>query len=210
MRTHSIDSIHRSWASRAGEGTIARRFLLTGVVATLLVGCGTPQPEPMPEPAAAAAVQETPEPAGAFASETIHIGVVASDLEASLRFYEEVVGMQRVSSFSLDEDFGRRSGLTGGVPVTVQVLQLGSGETATQWKVMSFGDRPAPQENAFIYDHVGMQYITLLLNDLAPVLERLEAHGIPLLGETPTALDDGRRFILVQDPDGTFIELIGK
>jgi hypothetical protein len=30
-----------------------------------------------------------------------------------------------------------------------------------------------------------------------------------MLGSTPTMLDEKRQFILVQDPDGNFIELIG-
>lgn len=157
----------------------------------------------VPEAAAQAEAKET------FASETIHIGVVVSDLEASLRFYEEAIGMQRASSFDIDEDFGQRSGLTGGVPVHVEVLQLGDGETATQWKLMTFGDRAASQENAYIYDHAGVQYITLFVNDLSAAIARLEAHDVELLGETPTPLPDGRHFVLVKDPDDTFIELIG-
>ena len=150
----------------------------------------------------------TPPTAG-FASETIHIGVVASDLEASLAFYEGVIGMQRVSAFDLDEAFGEASGLTGGVPVHVEVLQLGTGEGATQWKLMSFGDQPEGQDNAHIQDRVGMQYITILVDDLGPVVDRLRAHEVDLLGETPTPLPDGRHFVLIQDPDETFIELIG-
>lgn len=44
---------------------------------------------------------------------------------------------------------------------------------------------------------------------MKPFLERFEKHNIKLLGETHTKLDDGRTFVLVRDPDGTFIELIG-
>jgi catechol 2,3-dioxygenase-like lactoylglutathione lyase family enzyme len=160
------------------------------------------EPVVQAEPMAQAAASD-------FAGETIHIGVVVSDLAASMRFYEEVIGMQRVTSFALDEDFGRRSGLTGGVPVEIQVLQLGAGETATQWKLMTFGDRAEAQRGDFIHQSTGMQYITLLVTDLNAVVDRLQAHNVTLLGETPTPLPDGRHFVLIQDPDGTFIELIG-
>ena len=117
--------------------------------------------------------------------------------------------MQRVSSFEIDEDFGQRSGLSGGVPFKVEVLQLGTGETATQWKVMTFGERAEGQQNTHIHNRVGMQYITVLVNDLGDAIARLEAHNVALLGESPTPLNDGRHFVLVKDPDDTFVELIG-
>jgi len=173
------------------------------VSVAVLVGCEERAPE------AAAQVETQAEANEAFSSETIHVGVVVSDLEASLRFYQEVIGMQRVSGFEVGGDLARRLGLTDGLTLTVEVLQLGTGETATQWKLMSFGDRAAPQENAFIDNHTGMQYITLFVNNLSDAIARLETHGVAMLGETPTQLPDGRHFVLVQDPDDTFIELIG-
>ncbi len=176
-------------------------ILLVG--ATALVGCQERAPE------TAAPVETQAEANEAFSSETIHVGVVVSDLEASLRFYQEVIGMQRVSGFEVGGDLARRLGLTDGLTLTVEVLQLGTGESATQWKVMSFGDRAAAQENAFIDNHTGMQYITLFVNNLRDAIARLETHGVAMLGETPTQLPDGRHFVLVQDPDDTFIELIG-
>jgi len=81
--------------------------------------------------------------------------------------------MQRVTSFALDEDFGRRSGLTGGVPVEIHVLQLGTGEAAAQWKLMTFGARAEGQAGEFIQHHTGMQYITVLVTDLRAMIDRL-------------------------------------
>ncbi len=180
---------------------ILSTVLLLGLVA--LTGCQEPAPAPDPQPEPAAQANET------FSSETIDVGVVVSDMEASLRFYLEAIGMQRVSSFEIDEDLGRRSGLTGGVPFKVEVLKLGTGETATSWKLMTFGTRAETQENTHIHNRVGMQYITIFVNDMKAAVERLEAHNVPLLGETPTPLADGRHFVLVKDPDDTFVELIG-
>jgi catechol 2,3-dioxygenase-like lactoylglutathione lyase family enzyme len=146
-----------------------------------------------------------------FAGTVIHIGVVVADLEKSMRFYKDSIGMVQVdkTSFDLDEDFTRRTGLTGGIPMHVEVLKLGSGNGATQFKLMSFGGRAQPLENDFVYNHTGMQYITVQFAELEPLLARLKENDIPLLGETPTPLKGGRYFVLVKDPDGTFIECIG-
>jgi hypothetical protein len=54
-----------------------------------------------------------------------------------------------------------------------------------------------------------MQYITINVNSLAPFLERIKKHKVKLLGETPIPLGESDHFVLVQDPDGTIIELIG-
>ena len=162
--------------------------------------------------AAAAVLFFSSEPANAqgdFSSRTIHIGVIAFDLDESLEFYKEVVGMKQTGQFSVDETMAEESGLSNGVPFDVKVLKLGEGEEATQFKLMSFGDRPEMQRNDFIYDHSGMQYITINVQDLSPVIERVKAHNVTMRGSSPVKLGENRYLLLIRDPDGTFVELIG-
>ena len=85
-----------------------------------------------------------------FSSTTISVGVVVSDLDESLSFYTDVVGMIRTGSFDVAEEFAKKSGLSNGVPLHVEVLRLGEGEQATQWKLMTFGNRAKKQQNEFI------------------------------------------------------------
>lgn len=144
-----------------------------------------------------------------FSSTTIGIGVVVSDLDKAQAFYTDVIGMVQTGAFTINESFSKRSGLAGGLPVHVKVLRLGEGEEATQWKLMTFGDRAKPLKNDFIHAHTGMRYITIHVTDLTPILERIKRHQVKLLGETPVPLGSANHFVLVQDPDGTFIELIG-
>lgn len=144
-----------------------------------------------------------------FSSPTIGIGVVVSDLEKALDFYTNVIGMVETGSFDIKEEFSKKSGLANGLPTHVKVLRLGKGENATQWKLMSFGDKPKPLQNEFIHSHTGMRYITILVADLTPILKRIRDRQIKLLGETPVPLGRDNHFVLIKDPDGTFIELIG-
>ncbi|MFB6248166.1 MAG: VOC family protein [Salinibacter sp.] len=153
-----------------------------------------------------------PAPASAqptSADPTIDVGVVVNDLEASLRFYQEVLGMTQRRTIDISEAFGRRSGLTGGAPTEIRVLTLGEGDAATEWKLMSFADSSDATDEANITDQRGMQYITLQVDRLGPYLERARAHGVQPLGETPLALGDTNHFVLLQAPEGTFIEVIG-
>lgn len=144
-----------------------------------------------------------------FSSTTIGIGVVVSDLDRSVAFYTDVIGMVPTGEFRIGEDFSKRSGLANGRPTQVKVLRLGEGREATQWKLMSFGPAAEKQSLTHISERTGVRYITILVKDLTPILQRIKQHGVKLLGETPVPLGENDHFILIQDPDDTFIELIG-
>lgn len=145
-----------------------------------------------------------------FSNATIGVGVVVKNLERSLDFYTKIIGMKRTGTIPLDADFAKRSGLSNGIPFEIAVLKLIDTPEATQWKLMSFNSKTIKQKAKHIQDNIGVQYITIDVTDLGPVVARIKANNIKLLGETPTSLGDGKRFfVLIQDPDGTFIELIG-
>jgi catechol 2,3-dioxygenase-like lactoylglutathione lyase family enzyme len=143
------------------------------------------------------------------ADPTIDVGVVVDDLEASLQFYREVLGMTQSRTIDISEAFGRRSGLTGGQPTTIRVLTAGEGDAATEWKLMAFDDGPGAVDEGNITDQQGMQYITLQVDRLGPYLERAREHGVEPLGETPISLGETNHFLLLQAPEGTFVEVIG-
>lgn len=144
-----------------------------------------------------------------FSSAVYGVGVVVSDLNKSIDFYTGVIGMKVVSSFDIDADFSKTSGLTGGIPFSVKVLKLEDIPGANVWKLISFEKEAGHPKPAHIQDDTGMQYITLHVKQLSPFLDRIKKHGVKLLGETPVPMDSERHFALIQDPDGTFIELIG-
>lgn len=144
-----------------------------------------------------------------FSSKLIGVGVVVSDLERSLDFYTNGIGMVKAYSFTINEEFSKRSGLADGVPTSVTVLKLEDSPEANEWKLMSFGKKATHPKQNFIQDDTGMQYITINVKALKPVIERLKQRNVPFLGSTPTPLNQNAHFVLVQDPDGIFIELIG-
>jgi catechol 2,3-dioxygenase-like lactoylglutathione lyase family enzyme len=146
----------------------------------------------------------------AFAEEAIHIGVVVKDLDVAVAFYTDVIGMKKTGGFEVNAEMGKSTGLTGGLPFSVTVLKLRDEPDAAQFKVMSFEKDAKTPKSTHIQDALGMQYVTLMVADLTPFVERIKSRGVSLLGETPIPLgDSGNHFVLVQDPDGTFIELIG-
>ncbi|MDC6365095.1 MULTISPECIES: VOC family protein [Flavobacteriaceae] len=143
-----------------------------------------------------------------YANPTISIGIIVSDIETSLDFYTKIMGMKETGGFSIDETFGKRSGLSGGTPFDVKILKVVDDPNATELKLVTFGnEKTTPDKH--IQDQNGMQYTTYFIKSTDKILQRLKENNIPLLGETPINLPDGRTFILFQDPDGVFVEVIG-
>lgn len=143
-----------------------------------------------------------------FSSNLIGVGVVVKDIDSSLFFYLNVIGMRKVGEFDVDAGFAKTSGLSNGVPFHVDVLKLEDSPEANQWKLMSFDKEAAHPMPTYIQDDNGMQYVTIMVNSLEPFLKRIKKHNVKLLGDTPVALGENH-FVLIQDPDGTIIELIG-
>jgi catechol 2,3-dioxygenase-like lactoylglutathione lyase family enzyme len=178
-------------------------FLTGLVLAIFLSNCSEPQKSAdTQEPAVVEDVSE-------FPMGSIQIGVITSDLQKSIDFYTKVIGMTKTGAFSVDETFAAKSGLTGGLRIDVTVLKLKDDPEAAEWKLLSFGKEATHPPQKYIQDDVGIQYITIFVKSMKPFLERLEKHNVEHLEEMPTFLEDGRQFVLVQDPDGNFIELIG-
>ncbi len=146
---------------------------------------------------------------GNFSSPTIQVGVVVSDLDKAVDFYTNIIGMKKTGGFDVPGDKGKELGLTDGRSLKVTVLKLEDSAQANEWKLMSFGKKASHPKQRYIHDDTGMQYITIFVNKLQPFTERIKKNNIEILSGAPSLLENGNGFILIQDPDGTFIELIG-
>jgi len=144
-----------------------------------------------------------------FSKNTISIGVVVSDLERSLDFYINVIGMQKTGEFSVSAEFAKQSGLTDGIPFDVTILKLEDNDQANEWKLMSFRSKTNHPKQNYINDDTGIQYITIFVKSMKPILERIKKHNVKILSADGLTIGDGRQFVLVQDPDGTIVEIIG-
>jgi len=144
-----------------------------------------------------------------FSNPTISVGLVVSNLNESVDFYTNVIGMTQTGAFGVDGENAKELGLSDGRSLDVKILKLEDSQQASEWKLMSFGKNASHPEQKYIHDDTGMQYITLFVNNIAPFIERMNNQNIKILSKEPSVLEDGRKYILVQDPDGTFIEIIG-
>lgn len=153
---------------------------------------------------------DTEDAAPVFSSPTVDIGIVASDLDKSVAFYRDALGLTEIKGFTATAEKATAFGLTDHVGADIRVFVLGEGDGATKLKLMSFPEKPgAKPDQAYIHSTVGISYLTMRVSDMAAALARLKSAGVELLGECPVALSGTTYFVAVKDPDGNFIELIG-
>lgn len=176
------------------------KYLLPMSVALVLVIGGTIRPA------------NAEEPKSPFASTTIDIGMVVSDLDAAVKFYNEALGFREASGFSVPADFGRDLGVTD-QPLKIRVVTLGAGPTATKLKLMQLAGAARSDSQAALHSQLGVRYLTLFVADAGAAGERLDKFGVKPLGKgwVPLALAGLPRKLevaFVRDPDGNLVELV--
>lgn len=153
-------------------------------------------------------------PAEKFLSKTIDIGVVCSDVQASIKFYTQVIGFKEAEPFSVPAKFAQETGLSDHQPFKVHVMVLGDGEGATKLKLMQFFDAPGKKtDQTYIHSSVGFSYLTIMVADLNAAVAQAAAHGSKPIAQGPKSLPEGfpshLGLAILRDPDGNLVELVG-
>ena len=145
-----------------------------------------------------------------FSQTTIDLGLVVRDVETAATFYTQALGFTKVGEFDVSDQMAGATGLTDNKPFKVQVLALGTEPAATKLKIMQIpGSGSKPVDNQYIGSSLGFRYITVFVSDLTKTMERLQRNHVAPVKE-PYRLGNANSYlILVKDPDGNTIELIG-
>ena len=138
-----------------------------------------------------------------------HTGVTVADLDRSLPFYRDVLGLELIigpTPPSSGEEFSEALGVPN-ASLRLAVLKVGDGslELLQYFSPASPVDCPQPP-NAF-----GAMHVAFRVKDIEAEVRRLKAHGVVFNGPVQ-AIDDGPlagwRWVYFKDPDGISLELI--
>ena len=117
-----------------------------------------------------------------------HVAFVISDLERSLDFYCNKLGLRQ--AFTLDRE---------GTPSPwIVYIQVAPGHFIELFPGGSGENEPRP---------VGYNHFCLLVDDLPTTLKELSARSLPISGEPVRGIDNNLQF-WIKDPDGNSIELM--
>ena len=138
-----------------------------------------------------------------------HSAVVCSDLELSLRFYRDGLGMDVLMDREFEGDWPT---LLGARSTRLRSLFLGSKDDVSSGIVelvdIQGGAEPAPDDRPAAY---GFLLVSFYVPDVDATLDRLAAAlGTQAEGRTEASSPGGPVVMAtVRDPDGVLVELIG-
>ncbi len=123
------------------------------------------------------------------AKDSLDIGIVVSDIKASLKFYQDTLGLEFV-------------GITPVWFGTMHRLRFGTSD----FKLTAPKAVP-PRGTIGIENQLGFRYVTFVIKNISQVCSELKAKGIEFtLPETE--IRPGVRIAMVKDPDGNIVEFV--
>ena len=146
-----------------------------------------------------------------FTTGVVDFGIVVSDLDKSVKFYESI-GFVKFGEFDVPKEVTGDAGLLDYKPLTIKVMTLNGDAADTKVKLMeSKSAKAAP--NSFTDSTLGMSYTTIFVKDAGKTLAMLKEKGIKVLNKGPVDLTpvgfDPNYLIVIRDPDGNLIEFVG-
>jgi catechol 2,3-dioxygenase-like lactoylglutathione lyase family enzyme len=137
-----------------------------------------------------------------------HFGITVTSLEASLRFWIDVLGFELVGRDKLENrDFVREvTGVDGG---SIELAMLANGPHVVE--LLEYKTALGRKTLAFQACDSGATHIALLVKDIEALLCVAATHGWVAFGTPQTVAKGpwvGRRVVYLKGPDNALIELV--
>ena len=124
-----------------------------------------------------------------LARDALDLGVFVSDINASLEFYQETLGMKKVGD--LEVPFG-----------VLHRLKYGN----SFFKLIDPKKVP-PKGPSELVNQLGFRYVTFPVTNISEICEALKEKGVKFT-IPETELMPGVHIAMVQDPDGNTVEFV--
>ena len=138
-----------------------------------------------------------------------HVGFTVGDLDASICFYHDVLGLPFVTEPSPwfdDPGLGPAVGVPG---AALRQVCLAAGGTIVE--LLQYRSPPSGTAGPLVSNDLGASHIAFLVDDIHAKKAALEAQGVSFFSEV-NAIDEGVlagwRWVYFADPDGYPLELV--
>jgi len=138
-----------------------------------------------------------------------HVGITVKDLDASIRFYHDILGLSFSNEPSPWFD-GEELGLAVGVPgAALRQVSLLLGDTTLE--LLEYKSPPSETPAPLRSNNRGASHVAFLVDDIEATKAELEAKGIAFFSPV-NVVDEGVlagwRWAYFSDPDGYPLELV--
>ncbi len=138
-----------------------------------------------------------------------HTGITVSDLERSIAFYREVLGLTLQvppTDVFAGEALARALGVPG-ASLRLAVLNVGTGSL----ELLEYRSPASPVDRSVPPNGLGAMHVAFRVKDIHQQMAALEAKGVQFLSG-PNIVDEGPlagwRWVYFHDPDGIALELV--
>jgi catechol 2,3-dioxygenase-like lactoylglutathione lyase family enzyme len=138
-----------------------------------------------------------------------HVGITVKDLDASIRFYHDILGLQfsnEPSPWFDAEELGPAVGVPGAALRQVSLLV---GDTTLE--LLEYKSPPSETTAPLGSNSIGASHVAFLVEDIDAEKAALEAKGIDFFSAV-NVVDEGVlagwRWVYFSDPDGYPLELV--
>ena len=137
-----------------------------------------------------------------------HIGICVRDMDRSLAFYRDALGMKVLGDRPTDPTEGGRLHNYKHRRTARRWVSLSYAEGATPTLTLTSHPGDEPDGQAILLDQTGISHISFGVNDVKSLAEELVAKGVELAGpiESFTNANGEIRSIYVRDPDGILVQ----
>ena len=135
-------------------------------------------------------------------AELFHVGLTVTELDQSLAFYRDVVGLEVLSTVDVDSEGFRR--LTANPDAALRTSLLAGGSFQLQLVEYRSG---GGARLALDHRHAGAPHLSFWVEGLDGLRERLLGAGLTVTSEIESVVP-GIRSFYVSDPDGVPVEFI--
>jgi catechol 2,3-dioxygenase-like lactoylglutathione lyase family enzyme len=138
-----------------------------------------------------------------------HVGITVADLDASIRFYHDVLGLDfanEPSPWFDGEELSRGVGVPGAALRQVSLLV---GDTTLE--LLEYRSPPSKTDGPLRSNDRGASHVAFVVDDIEATKAELETKGIEFYGPV-NVVDEGVlagwRWVYFEDPDGYPLELV--
>ena len=142
------------------------------------------------------------------ASCVTHIGICVRDMDKSLEFYRDALGMKVLGDRATDPTEGGRLHNYKHRRETRRWVSLSYGEGASPTLTLTSHPGEVPDGEPILLDQVGITHFSFAVNDVKGLAEELAAKGVELGGPIEDFTNERGeiRSIYVRDPDGILVQ----
>lgn len=135
-----------------------------------------------------------------------HCGIVVSDMERSLRFYRDLLGLKVVRT--MDESGKYIDDMLSLQNVRVTTVKISADSGPTLVELLEFKSPPRQPRGDNDPCSIGLSHIAFTVDNLDAVYHRLSRAGVRFNAPPQLSPDGYVKVTFCQDPDGTLVELV--